>query len=150
MALQPMGRMRKDYNRTKFPNNEARTDGPDYLIMSSRGRGTPATSAADLVMPRTTKVLSPVSGVVTKVKRYRLYGRYPDVKVEIRPDVAPDMRVAMIHLDEVGLRFGDRVTQGTSVVGRPRSFPFGDQTDLYIAGGDPHVHVEVVDPDVAR
>lgn len=150
LALQPLGRLRKDYNSTKFPRNEPRTKGPDYLIMSSRGRATPATSAADLVMPRRTEVFAPVSGVVTKAKRYRLYGRYVDVHLEIKPDTAPEVRVAMIHVDDVHVRPGDRVTQGVSVIGVPRVFPFGDQADLYIPGRDPHLHLEVLDPDTRK
>jgi hypothetical protein len=146
MALHPLGRMRHDYNTTKFPSDEPATAGPDYVIMSSRGRDTPATSAADLVMPRRTRVLSPVTGVVTKVKRYLLYGRYVDYDVEVRPDAAPAMRISMIHLDRLRVRDGDAVQQGITVLGVPRTFPFGDQTDLYFPGGNPHVHLEVVDP----
>lgn len=145
MALEPMGRMLRDYNITKFPQDEPRTEGPDYIIMSSRGRGTPATSAVDLVMPRHTQVFAPVTGVVTKVRRYQLYGRHIDIGVEIRPDSDHGVRVSMIHLDERQVREGDRVTQGVSPIGVPRSFPFGDQTDLYIPGGHPHVHVEIID-----
>ena len=145
MALQPMGRMRRNYNVTKFSTDEPRTEGPDYVIMSSRGRGTPATSAVDLVMPRRTQVFAPVSGVVTRVRRYRLYGRHIDISVEIRPDADHGVRVSMIHLDDRQVREGDRVTQGVSPIGVPRTFPFGDQTDLYIPGGHPHVHLEIID-----
>jgi murein DD-endopeptidase MepM/ murein hydrolase activator NlpD len=145
MALQPMGRMRRNYNITKFSPDGPRTDGPDYVIMSSRGRGTPATSAVDLVMPRRSQVLAPVTGVVTKVRRYRLYGSHVDIAVEIRPDSDHGVRVSMIHLDERQVREGDRVEQGLSPIGVPRAFPFGDQTDLYITGGHPHVHVEIID-----
>ena len=144
-ALHPLGRMRRDYNTTKFPSDEPATAGPD-VVMSSRGRDTPATSAADLVMPRRTRVLAPVTGVVTKVKRYLLYGRYVDFDVEVRPDAAPEMRISMIHLDRLRVSDGDAVQQGVTVLGVPRAFPFGDQTDLYVPGGNPHVHLEVVDP----
>jgi hypothetical protein len=150
MALRPLGRLRRDYNITKFPRDEPTTDGPDYVIMSSRGRGTPATSAADLVMPRGTRVVSPVTGVVSKVKRYLLYGRYVDTEVQLRPEATPDLRVSMIHLDRVRVREGDAVVQGVSVLGVPRVFPFGDQTDLYVPGHNPHVHLEVVDPSRRR
>jgi hypothetical protein len=150
MALRPLGRLRRDYNITKFPRNEPTTVGPDYVIMSSRGRGTPATSAADLVMPRGTRVLSPITGIVSKVKRYMLYGRYVDMEVQLRSEAAPDLRVSMIHLDRVRVREGDAVVQGVSVIGVPRVFPFGDQTDLYVPGRNPHVHLEVVDPSRRR
>jgi murein DD-endopeptidase MepM/ murein hydrolase activator NlpD len=90
-------------------------------------------------------VFAPVSGVVTRVRRYRLYGRHIDISVEIRPDADHGVRVSMIHLDDRQVREGDRVTQGVSPIGVPRTFPFGDQTDLYIPGGHPHVHLEIID-----
>jgi murein DD-endopeptidase MepM/ murein hydrolase activator NlpD len=150
LALHPLGRLRRDYNPTKFPSDEPSTPGPGYVVMSSRGRATPATSAADLVMPRRTDIVAPVSGVVTKVKRYRLYGRYVDVKVQIRPDERPDVRVLMIHVDRVHVRERDAVTRGATVIGVPRPLPFGSQSDLYIPGRHPHVHVELVDPGRTR
>lgn len=150
LALQPLGRMRRNYNGTKFPPDEPTTKGPDYLIMSSRGRSTPATSAADVVVERRTDIFSPVSGVVRNVKRYRLYGSSLDFRLTIRPDDAPALRVVMIHLDDVRVRTGDRVEQGITVLGRPRVLPISSQTDIYVAGRRPHVHIEVVDPSRGR
>jgi hypothetical protein len=147
LALQPAGRMRRNYNPTKFPPDEPTTEGPDYLIMSSRGRGTPATSAADIVVPRGTELRSPVDGVVAKAKRYRLYGNSLDVRLTIRPDTSSDVRVVMIHVDDVRVRPGDRLEQGVTVLGTPRVLPISSQTDLYIPGRHPHVHVEIVDPE---
>ena len=142
--LTPIGRLAHDYNRTKYsPRLGRRAPGPRYIVMSSRGRRTGATTAADLVLARGTPVASPVSGVVTKVRRYRLYGRYPDLQVEIRPESHPELRVVLIHLDEVRVRPGQPVTATRTVLGVPRVFPFGSQTDDYIRGGLPHVHVEI-------
>jgi murein DD-endopeptidase MepM/ murein hydrolase activator NlpD len=143
-ALTPIGRLAHNYNRTKFALADAhRAPAPRYIVMSSRGRRTGATTAADVVLPRRTPVASPVSGTVTKVKRYRLYGRYPDMQVEIRPQGHPGLRVVLIHLDEVRVRAGDPVSATHTVLGIPRVFPFGTQTDDYIGGRLPHVHVEI-------
>ena len=84
LALTPMGRCLRDYNRTKFaepPHPRAGLPGPVV-----RGRGTPATTAADVAMPLGTIVLAPVTGVITSAKPYRLYGRYFDIRIAIRPD----------------------------------------------------------------
>jgi hypothetical protein len=143
--LAPIGRLQRNANRTKFrpPKDEK---GPRYTVMSSRGRPTPATSAVDVVLPSSTRVRSPVSGVVVQVKPYKLYGRYPDVRVEISVDGHPDVNVVLIHLAHVRVARGDRVSATLSVIGEPRVFPFRSETDDYVRGGDPHVHIEIKKP----
>jgi hypothetical protein len=144
-TLRPIGRLHRNASRTKFdpPPDE---DGPPYTVMSSRGRGTPATSAVDVVMRPGTRVRSPVSGVVVQVKPYRLYGKYPDERVEISVDGHADVHVVMIHLAHVRIRRGDEVSATLSVIGVPRVFPFLSQVDDYVSGGDPHVHIEIKKP----
>ena len=144
-AMTPLGTLRRNANRTKFEAPE-RTPGPDFIVMSSRGRPTPATSAADVVLPRRTRLHSPVTGRVVKAKRYRLYGAYRDWRVEIAVAGHPGVRVVLIHLDGVRVRRGDGVSATLSVIGRPRVLPFGSQVDDYENGGDPHVHIEIKKP----
>jgi hypothetical protein len=118
--------------------------------MSSRGRSTPATSAADVVLRKTTPVDSPVTGTVVRVRPYKLYCRYPDLEVKIRTADVPRLSVEMIHLRGVRVRPGDRVFATLSVIGYPRVFPFRSQVDDYIRGGNPHVHIEITRPHQAR
>jgi hypothetical protein len=146
MALQPLGRLERDYNRTKFPRDTPHTAGPSYVIMSSRGRSTPATSAVDVVLPAATPFLAPVDGVVMRVRTYRLYGHYQDVELSIRPENDPAFRVVMIHLQRVRVRPGDSVVQGVTPLGEPRVFPFSSQSAYYVGARHPHVHLEIVDP----
>jgi Peptidase family M23 len=146
MGLQPLGRLERDYNRTKFPRDTPNTAGPSYMIMSSRGRSTPATSAVDLVLRDGTQILAPVDGVVIKARAYRLYGQYSDVELWIRPEDDPAFRVVMIHLHGVRVRPGDSVVQGVTPLGEPRVFPFSSQSAYYVGGHHPHVHLEIVDP----
>lgn len=142
VPLAPLGRLRRNANRTRFERPEP-SDGPAYLVMSSRGRGTPATSAVDVAITRGRDVLAPVSGVVAESRRYRLYDLFPDRKVLLIPVGRPDLRVAVIHLSGVAVRRGDRVVAGSSVLGRPRDLPFRSQVNDYIGPGIPHVHIEV-------
>jgi hypothetical protein len=83
---------------------------------------------------------------VARVKGYRLYWRYPDVRVEIRPEGVPDRRVVLIHLARVRLRPGDRVQASVTRIGEVRRFRFESQVDRYVRGRHPHVHMEVKDP----
>jgi hypothetical protein len=137
-------------NRWKFEPPAPRRPDLAYLVTDTRGRSTPATSAADVVLPVGAAVLSPVSGTVTRVKHYRLYSRYPDVRVEIRPDEAPDRTVVLLHLANVRLHPGERVEASATRIGVVRPFRFESQVDRYVPGRNPHVHIEVKDPAQAR
>lgn len=159
-ALSPVGRVIFNDNPTKFaPSSEA--DGPDYVVLSSRGRPHAATSAVDMVVPEGVPVASVVTGTIGLVEPYLLYGRYPDTKVEIVPDTRPDLKVVMIHLTDVRVAAGQRVVGGQTIVaGSANHFPFTSQVDRYVelarpaqpfgpSLGDipsPHVHIEVKGP----
>lgn len=117
-----------------------------YIVMDSRGRGQPATSAADVVVERKAVIVSPVDGVVRRVKKYRLYGRYRDIRVEIRPEGVRRRRVVMLHLSHVRLRRGDHLQASVTRIGLARKLPFESQVDRYVRGRYPHVHLEVKRP----
>jgi hypothetical protein len=141
-ALHPLGHVVRNANPDKF-DPPPPTPGPDYIVMDSRGRPTPATSAADLVMEATTPVRSPVTGRVMSVTSYLLYCDTPDVRVMIRPETDRTRSVLVVHVTAVHVETGDRVVAGRTVLGRPRPLPYHDQTDDYVAGHRPHVHVEI-------
>jgi hypothetical protein len=150
LALRPTGVCGRCRNPTKFTPPRPRDRRLRYLVTHSRGRDTPATSAADMVLPRGTAVLAPVDGVVTRVRRYRLYRRYADVRLEIVPHAAPGLLVVMLHLGAMQVRRGDEVVASTTVIGTARRFPFESQVDRYVGGRYPHVHLEVKDAAAAR
>jgi hypothetical protein len=150
LALHPTGVCGRCRNPTKFTPPPPRDPTLRYLVTHSRGRDTPATSAADLVLPRGTPVLSPVDGTVTRVRRYRLYRKYTDLRVEISPHEAPDRLVVLLHLGAVPVRRGDPVVASTTELGAPRRLPFRSHVDRYVRGRYPHVHLEVKDAAAAR
>lgn len=142
-TLQPIGVCSVCRNRAKFAPPGPGHGDRSYIVMDSRGRATSATSAVDIVLPMGSSVFAPVTGTVRNVKRYRLYRRYPDIRVAIAPDADPRRRVVVIHLRGVTLQRGDRVVASTTVIGTVRSFPFESQVDRYVRGSSPHVHIEV-------
>lgn len=144
LPLYPVGRMLANDNPTKFRAPRA-VDAPEYLVLSSRGRPTAATSAVDLVLDDGDDVRSVVSGEVSLVEPYLLYGRYEDTRLEFIPDGRPDLRVIVIHVEDVRVRPGDRVIAGeTPIAGSANLFPFRSHVDRYVPGAPrPHVHVEV-------
>ena len=112
--------------------------------MSSRGRSDAATTAADVAMHTKDVVLSPVTGIVESVRRYMLYGRYPDLRIELLPFDSPLYRVVMIHVTDVKVRAGMWLVAGVSPIGRPRNLPFESQVNDYVGAGIQHVHIEVM------
>jgi biotin carboxyl carrier protein len=122
-----------------------------FTTLPSRGRGTPARSAADIVTDPRAVIAAPVAGTVLRSGGYRLYCKYRDEFVVIRPDARPDLEVKVLHLTGVTVRPGQRVTAGQPVAAHATTFPFRSQVDSTTAEPSwPHVHVEVVDPSVPR
>jgi murein DD-endopeptidase MepM/ murein hydrolase activator NlpD len=142
LRLQPRGTCVRNANRYKFTKPDP-TEGPPYVVMSSRGRPHPATSAADVVLRRGTTVVAPATGVVTKIRRYELYGRYEDLRVTITPAGRLSLRVIILHLAALHVHRGSTVAAGVTPLGVPRVFPFRSQVNDYVGAGIPHVHIEV-------
>lgn len=142
MPLVPQGRPKKIDNPTfvRPPN----ADGPRYIIMASRGRPTGPSTGVDIVLDPGEQVVAPVSGEVVDASQYELYCTTPDRRVIIKPDQAPERRVVIFHLDKVAVVEGQQVVAGQTLLGEPRIFnPHSAQYDSYVAGGRPHVHLEV-------
>jgi hypothetical protein len=148
LVLSPIGRLSANDNSTKFTAGVDDLTGGDYTVLSSRDRRQGATTAVDVVLAPGVAVLSPVNGTVTEVRRYELYGRYADTRIEIQPDEAPLLRVVLIHVRGVQVAVGDRLEYGqTTLALEANLFPFSSQIDRYT---EPlryaHVHIEVKPP----
>jgi len=152
LPMAPVGSVVDHQNTTKFDPPAPDDAGTPYVVMSSRGRPIPATSAADLVMPEGVAVRAPVDGEVTDVRQYYLYGKHLDQRVEIAPAANPDLRVVMIHVDGVAVAVGDAVVAGETVVAeQARRFSFPSHIDRYTEPDrHGHVHLEVKPADAAR
>jgi murein DD-endopeptidase MepM/ murein hydrolase activator NlpD len=142
LPLDPVGVLEANDNPTKF-TAPADAEGPPYRVLSSRGRGRPATSAVDIVLPDGTMAFAPVTGEVVEVRQYALYGGTNDWRVVIRPDARPDLHVVMIHLHRPQVQPGDRVVAGSDAIGLARLLPFASHVDYALEGRHPHVHLEV-------
>jgi murein DD-endopeptidase MepM/ murein hydrolase activator NlpD len=119
--------------------------GDEQHLLPSRGRGTPATSAVDIVLVDDDPVRSPVTGTVERTERFHVYGEHPDRRIVIAPDDAPELRVVVLHVTGVEVAPGDRVEAGDTVLAAgARRFPFRSQVDDVTAPDAwPHVHLEV-------
>lgn len=102
-------------------------------------------SAADVGADAGQTVFSPVSGTVVKVKRYSLYGKYPDYEIHIQPTNHPELDLVMIHVDNVSAKPGDKVTAGVTrlAVVRHLSQHVRHQLGDYTKNGGDHVHIQL-------
>jgi hypothetical protein len=152
LGLQPVGTLTEDHNTTRTELPADVTGGTPYVVLSSRGRAAAPTSAMDVVLEPDDPVLSPVTGTVVDVRGYLLYGAHADLRVEVVPDARPDLKLVLIHLDEVGVGIGDRVLAGvTPLAGTARAFPFGSHIDRETEPDRyPHVHLELASADAVR
>lgn len=119
-------------------------NGTVIRLWRSNRRGAPDT-AIDCGANAGADVFAPLSGVVVAVRPYKLYGRYDDFEIHIRPDGRDDLDLVLIHVDDVSVAVGDRVEGGVTRLARVRKM--SDKTDLQLAaytrnGGD-HVHVQI-------
>lgn len=143
-SLQPVGLCLVDETTETVKNYVASSKVPVLFVMNTRGRGTSLTSAADVAVKSGSLIRSPVDGVVTLVKKYYLYGRHLDYQVEIKPSGYDNLRVAMIHLEQISVKEGDRVDKGKTVIGKVNAFSrLQAQIERYLSDRFDHVHIQV-------
>lgn len=116
------------------------------LVMWRSRPGAPD-SAADVGAKAGSDVLAPVSGVVVKIKRYKLYGKYDDLEVHIRPDDARHVDCVLIHVDDLSVSVGDRVTSGVTRIAAVRLLSDREKMQLadYTGEAGDHVHIQMND-----
>lgn len=115
-----------------------------HRVMASRGRGTGATTAVDIVVPSRSRIRSPVTGTVVAVERYLLYCRTRDWKVVLEPRSHPRLRVLVLHMARPAVRDGDEVRAGLTLLGRAEHNDRpSSQANRYFPDRHPHIHVEV-------
>ena len=91
-----------------------------YLLSGSEG----ATTTSVLIGAAAgSPVTAPVSGVVTGVKQYKLYGKYDDVQIDIRPEELSGDTVSLMLISDPVVSIGEVVTAGKTLLGKVRESP---------------------------
>lgn len=116
---------------------------PVSFLMQLRGRGSAPTSSVDMAVKTGTPIRSPVSGRVTAVAPYLLYGVYNDIRIEIVPEGYRNIKVAMVHLDGPLVRVGQKVEAGVTPVAYMRRLSVNSQIDQYLGRVTEHVHMQI-------
>lgn len=102
-------------------------------------------SAADVGAPPGSPVITPVSGVVTVVKTYELYGQHEDLEIHIRPSGHPEIDLVIIHVTDATVKPGDLVVGGITRIASVRLLHdrVDHQLALYTADYGDHVHLQL-------
>ena len=128
-----------------FQNAEGVWTGAALALYRNGRSGLPYTAVDTGARPGT-PVFSPLDGTVMQVRLYKLYHRYTDYEIDIKPDAVGDVYVAMLHLDHPSVVPGDHVTGGVTqlaVVRRLVGVVPGLQLGEYTAEGGDHCHLQI-------
>jgi len=142
------------FHEASHPGSQAMNvaiNGLDTMLLATRNRGTPARSAADIVLPPGEPLRAPVTGTVVSSTTYVLYCEHQDKLVYIEPDGLPGWQVRLFHVKGETPPVGARVIAGETIVATEGAnpLPFESQIDKFTAEPSwPHTHVEVVDTTV--
>jgi hypothetical protein len=120
-----------------------------YYLLS--GEGTGATGSILVGAAPGSPVTAPVSGTVTAVKQYKLYGKYDDVQVDIRPEEMSGITVSMLFVDEPVVSIGEVVTAGKTQIGKVRKCPdeLGKQLAVYTHDCGSHVFIQATEEPIS-
>ena len=145
LKLSPAGKCLRIYGRLRTRRLLKTMPGLKLFQQALRGRGTSNFSAADCAVRPKSVILAPVTGTVTRVKNYRLYGVYRDVQLEILPDGAPlTVRVVVLHIQDPQVLVGYRVVGGVTPIATVRHFRFQSTVNRYLpVKYADHAHVQV-------
>jgi hypothetical protein len=115
-----------------------------YLLAGEEGE--PTTSVLVGASPDS-MVTSPVSGVVTGVKEYLLFGKYDDVQIDIRPEETGGITVSLLFISNPTVTIGEPVTAGKTQLGTVRRCPeeMGKTLAQYTHDSGSHVYLQVTE-----
>ncbi|HEY5433191.1 MAG TPA: hypothetical protein VIL06_07280 [Coriobacteriia bacterium] len=103
-------------------------------------------SAVDCGAAPGTPVLAPVDGTVMEIRPYKLYKKYDDFEIHIKPDAWNDLDVIILHVTSPAITVGARVVGGVTRIASVRNLSkivSGLQLRNYVLDGGNHTHVQV-------
>lgn len=112
--------------------------------------GDAGTTSVMVGAPVGSAVYAPITGVVTTVKEYLLYGKYTDVEIGIRPEKSSGLTVNLLFINDPVVSIGDIVTAGKTRLGKVRECPeeLGACLSAYTHEAGAHVHLQVTEEPV--
>jgi hypothetical protein len=115
-----------------------------YLMAGDGGEESGGTCGLSVGAVPGSDIVSPVDGVVTAVKRYRLLGRHDDYELHVQMAGDPTQRLVLTHVAGPLVGPGDQVVAGETPLGQVRDFPEGVEQALRRLTSDDGDHVELM------
>lgn len=109
------------------------------------GSGGSPTNSVLIGAPPGSPVTAPVSGVVTGVKQYKLYGKYDDVQIDIQPEELSSDTISIMLVSDPVVTIGEVVSAGKTQLGKVRESPpeLGAALARYTHDSGSHIHMWV-------
>ena len=120
-----------------------------YYLLTGQGSG--ATGSILVGAAAGSPVRAPVSGTVTAVKQYKLYGKYDDVQIDIRPDEMSGITFSILFVEDPVVSIGEVVTAGKTGLGKVRECPqeLGKQLSIYTHDSGSHVFMQATEEPIS-
>jgi hypothetical protein len=120
-----------------------------YYLLPGSGNG--PTGSVLVGAAAGSPVTAPISGTITAVKQYKLYGKYDDVQVDIRPDEMSGVTMSILFIDEPVVSIGEVVTAGKTQLGKVRECPtdLGKQIAIYTHDSGAHVYMQATEEPIS-
>jgi hypothetical protein len=120
-----------------------------YYLLPGSGNG--ATGSILVGAAPGSPVTAPISGTVTAVKQYKLYGKYDDVQVDIRPDEMSGVTMSILFIDEPVVSIGEVVTAGKTQLGKVRGCQadLGKQIAAFTHDSGAHVYMQATEEPIS-
>lgn len=146
VALSPIGDQANANALVRFFRGVFSAEAPVRYYLLPGGIGAPTSSVLIGALPGS-PITAPVSGIVTAVKSYKLYGKYDDVQIDIRPEEMSGITVSLLFVDDPVVTIGEVVTAGKTQLGKVRECPEGLGASLafYTHDSGAHVHIQAIE-----
>jgi murein DD-endopeptidase MepM/ murein hydrolase activator NlpD len=116
-----------------------------YYLLKASGRSGADTAAVDVGAAPGTPITAPISGRVTAVKPYLLYGKYEDVQIDLEAEGLSGVEVSLLFVDEPAVTIGQTVVAGKTQLGKVRAAQgdLGQRLSKHTHDSGSHVHLQV-------
>lgn len=135
----------------KVNNNQTNLKGwadTEALHLYRQGNTEPMNTSIDIGGKAGCDIYAPVSGTVTLIKKYKLYGTITDYRIHIQPDGHPEYDCVILHSAKPCVKVGEHVIAGVTKIAvmRKLSSKLDDiQLGDYTKDGGNHSHVQFGD-----
>jgi hypothetical protein len=151
VALSPIGDQANSNALVRFFRGIFSSE-PSVRYYLFPGEGGQITSSVMVGALAGSAVTSPVSGTVTAVKSYKLYGKYDDVRIDISLEEMSGTTISLLFVSDPVISIGEVVTAGKTQLGKVRECPaeLGATLAEYTHDSGSHVYLQVTEEPITR